>query len=964
MKFRQTLLSLGVAAGLAMVAGNVQAGVLVHLFQWKFNDVANECEKVLGPKGFEGVQITPPAEHLNKPDVWWSVYQPINLGNFHSYGGTEEELRSMITRCKAVGVKIYADAVFNQFASGSGVGTGMSGYNAGSYQYPKLGYNDFHHSGDITGYTDSNNVWNGALYGMPDLNTGSSYVQDFVATYMKTLLSWGVAGFRVDAAKHMSPSDVKAILDKAGNPVSYLEVIGAPNESADIQPDKYTYISTVTEFGYGTKVSSNFHGQIKNLKTLGSSWGLLPSDKAFVFIVNHDRERGHGGGGMMNFMEGARYELGNVFMLAWPYGWKQVMSGYHFKDMSKYETDKGAPSSTPCSDNQWNCEQRRPMIGNMVLFNNFTEGQQVTNWWDNGNNQIAFGRGNKGFVVINNEGGSINQSLPTGLPAGEYCNLLAGDAYCSGSYVTVDSSGKASFNVGGMQAAAIIVGCTKSDQGNCKGDIPPAKTMFLRGTNNSWATTPMTYDQSSDSWSLTLQFTGEGDAKGGQRFKFDVAGDWKEFYGDDNADGIADKSATKDILFDKKGKYTVTLFNGDKHYTITPYVVPPMECKFKSMNFRGTSNGWKSTAMTLNNDTCTWSTVVDFTGQGDGGGAQRFKFDVYGNWTLNYGDSNGDGIADGGNAKDITFTGIGKYRVSLVEDGMGYTIKPVVTPQPPKAVISPETITVHVGDKLVLDASGSTDDQGITEYSWSTGGSGKTETVSFEQEGTEKVSVTVRDADGLESTATATVKVEPIVIPDPQHNLAKLYYRGTSNSWAPQEMELVDDYTWQTTVTLTGAKGERFKLDASDDMSNTYGDKDDDGALDQRTVVYPGYKGVFTLTVNDQKMSYSLEKQGDAYTSRFASFHVAIADATSSWKVLPMKLVSNNIWYARVKLGGKASQRLRFDVAGNGNKGDLWGDSDKNGVAEKGGATIAKSGKGYYLIKLNDKTMRYSIVAQ
>lgn len=48
---------------------------------------------------------------------------------------------------------------------------------------------------------------------------------------------------------------------------------------------------------------------------------------------------------------------------------------------------------------------------------------------------------------------------------------------------------------------------------------------------------------------------------------------------------------------------------------------------------------------------------------------------------------------------------------------------------------------------------------GMHRYSWSTGGSGKTATVSFEQEGTEKVSVTVRDADGLESTATATVKV-------------------------------------------------------------------------------------------------------------------------------------------------------------------------------------------------------------
>ena len=45
--------------------------------------------------------------------------------------------------------------------------------NSGAIPYPQFGYNDFH-SGDITNYGDSNNVWNGALYGMPDLNTGSS----------------------------------------------------------------------------------------------------------------------------------------------------------------------------------------------------------------------------------------------------------------------------------------------------------------------------------------------------------------------------------------------------------------------------------------------------------------------------------------------------------------------------------------------------------------------------------------------------------------------------------------------------------------------------------------------------------------------------------------------------------------------------------------------------------------------
>lgn len=31
--------------------------VIVHLFEWKWVDVANECESFLGPNGFGGVQV-------------------------------------------------------------------------------------------------------------------------------------------------------------------------------------------------------------------------------------------------------------------------------------------------------------------------------------------------------------------------------------------------------------------------------------------------------------------------------------------------------------------------------------------------------------------------------------------------------------------------------------------------------------------------------------------------------------------------------------------------------------------------------------------------------------------------------------------------------------------------------------------------------------------------------------------
>jgi alpha-amylase len=47
---------------------------IVHLFEWKWLDIASECEKFLAPKGFAGVQISPPNENVIIDDPkrpWW-----------------------------------------------------------------------------------------------------------------------------------------------------------------------------------------------------------------------------------------------------------------------------------------------------------------------------------------------------------------------------------------------------------------------------------------------------------------------------------------------------------------------------------------------------------------------------------------------------------------------------------------------------------------------------------------------------------------------------------------------------------------------------------------------------------------------------------------------------------------------------------------------------------------------------
>ncbi len=45
-----------------------------------------------------------------------------------------------------------------------------------------------------------------------DLNTSSQIVREILVNYLVDLLQIGVKGFRVDAAKHMWPEDLKYIL--------------------------------------------------------------------------------------------------------------------------------------------------------------------------------------------------------------------------------------------------------------------------------------------------------------------------------------------------------------------------------------------------------------------------------------------------------------------------------------------------------------------------------------------------------------------------------------------------------------------------------------------------------------------------------------------------------------------------------------------------------------------------------
>ncbi len=477
-------------------SGHMAAGdVFVHLFEWRWADIASECEQVLGPAGFRAVQVSPPEEHSLVPGYPWSErYQPVSYSLAKSRSGDSAQFVDMVSRCAAVGVGIYVDAVINHMTNFPSPGTGSAGSTYGKYDYPGL-YTpaDFHTPCLVDDYTSAANVQDCELLSLPDLDTELTRVRDTIAAYLIKLARLGVAGFRIDAAKHIQQVSLDSILrivdstmQAEGRPTPYwfLEVVGGPASEA-LHPSDYfgeAYGSggaaDVTEFtfqGVGDKFLGSGGQHLSQLNPDGpagsqfspTAWGLMPSDKAVVFLENHDTQHD---AGRISYRDGQIFRLANVWMLAEPYGYPSILSSYAF--VRPQENSMGPPSDgsgwtlpVTCAssletavDGEWVCEHRDRYIRTMVAFRKAVAGTDQNHWWDDGWNAIAFSRGTRGFVAINREDTTIAAAVATGMPRGTYCDVITGGAtggVCVGTTVVVDSTNTIQLRLQALTAVAI-----------------------------------------------------------------------------------------------------------------------------------------------------------------------------------------------------------------------------------------------------------------------------------------------------------------------------------------------------------------------------------------------------------------------------------------------------------------------------------------------------------------------------
>ncbi len=471
-----------------MAAGDVA----VRLFQWSWPDVAAECESELGPAGYRAALVSPPQEHTvvnGRP--WWEHYQAVSYDLGQTTFGTRAEFEDMVRRCRAAGVDVYVDAVINHMTAGSGTGSAGTAYT--KYEYPRLyTRSDFHPGCTVDDYQSAANVQDCELFGLADLNTGLASVREKIAGYLAGLARLGVAGFRIDAAKHIQPVELDSILGLANRslaadglplPYSFGEVIDYGGEAVHAS-DYYGLAygsggaADLTEFkfrGVGDKFLGTDGQELADLDPGGppgkqfsqAAWGLMPADKAVVFLENHDTQRSGG----IWYLDGDAYRLANVWMLAQPYGYPIVMSSYAFDRDSPASRDAGPPpggggavpltcaaSLETATIGEWVCEHRDPAIAAMVRFRHVVAGAPIADWWDDGANAVAFSRGDLGFVAINLEDATVAVDVATRLTPGTYCDALTGGleaGACVGRSVVVDSTGRVQLDLEARRAVAL-----------------------------------------------------------------------------------------------------------------------------------------------------------------------------------------------------------------------------------------------------------------------------------------------------------------------------------------------------------------------------------------------------------------------------------------------------------------------------------------------------------------------------
>jgi alpha-amylase len=374
-------------------------------------------------------------------------------------------------------------------AAAGGNGTGTDGSSFGPYNFPSAGAgygsSDFHASISPSdpNYCDSSINWDSLwsvqhceLLGLNDLATEKKSVRDNIDAYLNYLLSLGVAGFRIDAARHIDVAELQQIQAGLNKTTAGLDPFWVQEVASDnTENDQYAATGQVFGWSWVDDMVAYFggSGDLSGAQWVSGTYASLNgTTKTVTMVSNHDTERN---GRAMTYQDGIgkKYAQASIYTLVNQYGLPMLYTGYAFSDNDSgpirsgsnvrnavCKSSSSAPAST-YSDGTYVCMQRWTSIKGAIAWKDavgtakaiVSKGQLGS--WSYKYSTYSYKRGSGNFIIFNGAYNAVkNAKINVKLPKGTYCDYITGGTKpkktskaCVGTKVVVDSKGIATFNI-------------------------------------------------------------------------------------------------------------------------------------------------------------------------------------------------------------------------------------------------------------------------------------------------------------------------------------------------------------------------------------------------------------------------------------------------------------------------------------------------------------------------------------
>ena len=442
------------------LASNIQDGVILHCFNWKYNDIKAELANIAAA-GFTSVQ-TSPAQVGVASGVWYWLYQPLGFYIGTNDLGTKDELKALCSEADKYGIKVIVDVVANHLAG-----------NHSNIQNDLKDGQFWHTYGTVSDWANRYQVTYGEI-GMPDIASENKYVQQVVANYINELKNIGVDGIRWDAAKHIQlPSEGCSFWSTVTSQglYHYGEILVGPDDRSSGNEGlmkEYTNYMSVTDSSYGKTLRDAFASG-KAPEAYGN-WAAkgIANNKLVYWGESHDTwsngyDWGYSHGMSQNVIDRAYAVAASR---------NQITALYFSRPNSNVKQNiyAGQKGSTAFKSTE---------VAAINHFHNDMNGQR--DYYTTGSNCSVVSR-EKGAVVVAGSGSNFDVTVPNGgslTEPGTYYDKITGNKWTVTSTTMsgrIGSTGivvlyKEGFNGGGV--------VTPDPE-----PTPSAGTVYFKNTNN------------------------------------------------------------------------------------------------------------------------------------------------------------------------------------------------------------------------------------------------------------------------------------------------------------------------------------------------------------------------------------------------------------------------------------------------------------------------------------------------